>query len=111
MKVKTPKVRLGNIDVLDLTLSLQHLRLIQALQPKSESRTQIGDPMSLMRPLQRSCTKASNLGSGMLTLSCKAKLTGKVELMFIMKKKKSATMDCTMKFDLSSKAIQGLECK
>lgn len=106
--------------------------------------------MSLMRPLQRSCTKAwpwgklllqraslecippkkifvdvslnsnalrssSNLGnelsSGMLTLSSKAKLTGKLELMFIMKKKKSATMDCTMKFDLSSKAIQGLECK
>ncbi|XP_004300828.1 PREDICTED: uncharacterized protein LOC101295630 [Fragaria vesca subsp. vesca] len=53
----------------------------------------------------------SELSSGVLTLTSEAKLTGKVELMLIMKKKKSATMNCTMKLDLSTKTIQALECK
>jgi hypothetical protein len=53
----------------------------------------------------------NELSSGVLTLSSQAKLTGKVELMLIMKKKKSANMDCTMKFDLSTKRVQSLECK
>ncbi|TQE03235.1 hypothetical protein C1H46_011136 [Malus baccata] len=57
----------------------------------------------------------SNLGrelsSGVLTLNSVANLTGKVELMFIMKKKKSSTMDCTIAFDLSSKTLKSLQCK
>ncbi|KAM5574612.1 hypothetical protein ABKV19_013850 [Rosa sericea] len=53
----------------------------------------------------------SDLNGGILTLSSQAILTGKVELMFIMKKKKSTNMDCTIAFDLSSKAIQTLQCK
>ncbi|XP_062025737.1 late embryogenesis abundant protein At1g64065-like [Rosa rugosa] len=53
----------------------------------------------------------SELSSGVLTLTSEAKLTGKVELMLIMKKKKAATMNCAMKVDLSTKTIQALECK
>ncbi|PQM36627.1 uncharacterized protein Pyn_19761 [Prunus yedoensis var. nudiflora] len=141
MKVKTPKVRLGNIDVQDFnavpaapsfdtsfitqirvkntnwgpnefdaataTFLYQGVAVGQIVIPKSKPG---------MRPTEKkSLLSSSNLGnelsSGMLTLSSKAKLTDKVELMLIMKKKKSATMDCTMKFDLSSKAIQGLKCK
>ncbi|KAK9276910.1 hypothetical protein L1049_006447 [Liquidambar formosana] len=52
----------------------------------------------------------SDISSGILKLSTQAKLSGKVELMFVMKKKKSAQMNCTLTFDLSAKALQALEC-
>ncbi|BFG31813.1 hypothetical protein CerSpe_180870 [Prunus speciosa] len=54
--------------------------------------------------LPSSSNLGSELSTAVLTLSSEDKLTGKVELM-------SATVDCTMKFDLSTKAIQALECK
>ncbi|KAB2632817.1 hypothetical protein D8674_029064 [Pyrus ussuriensis x Pyrus communis] len=58
---------------------------------------------------------SSNLGSelksGMLTLSSQAKLSGKVKLFLIMKKKKSATMNCTVTIDLSTKTVKTLKCK
>ena len=53
----------------------------------------------------------SELGAGVLTLNGQAKLSGKVELMFVMKKKKSAEMNCSMTIDLSSKAIQSMTCE
>ena len=53
----------------------------------------------------------SELGAGVLTLNGQAKLSGKVELMFVMKKKKSAEMNCSMTIDLSSKAIQSMICE
>ncbi|CAB4280029.1 unnamed protein product [Prunus armeniaca] len=112
MKVKTHKVRLGNIDVLDFNA------VPAAPLFDTSFTTQIRVKNTNWGPNEfdaANATSFSNLGnelsSGMLTLSSKTKLTGKVELMFIMKKKKSATMDCTMKFDLSSKATHGLECK
>ncbi|KAK7818444.1 late embryogenesis abundant protein At1g64065 [Quercus suber] len=52
----------------------------------------------------------SELGGGVLTLNSHAKLSGKVELMFVMKKKKSAEMICTMTIDLSAKAVQSIIC-
>ncbi|XP_030950470.1 uncharacterized protein LOC115974318 [Quercus lobata] len=53
----------------------------------------------------------SELGAGVLTLNGQAKLSGKVELMFVMKKKKSAEMNCSMTIDLSSMAIQSMICE
>ncbi|KAK7818445.1 late embryogenesis abundant protein [Quercus suber] len=54
----------------------------------------------------------SELGAGVLTLNGQAKLSGKVELMmFVMKKKKSAEMNCSMTINLSSKAIQSMICE
>ena len=53
----------------------------------------------------------SELGAGVLTLNGQAKLSGKVELMSVMKKKKSAEMNCSMTIDLSSKAIQSMICE
>nr|XP_023923935.1 late embryogenesis abundant protein At1g64065-like [Quercus suber]POE96277.1 late embryogenesis abundant protein [Quercus suber] len=53
----------------------------------------------------------SELGAGVLTLNSQAKLSGKVELMFVMKKKKSAEMNCSMTINLSSKAIQSMICE
>ncbi|KAG6619009.1 hypothetical protein I3842_Q113000 [Carya illinoinensis] len=51
----------------------------------------------------------SELGVEVLTLKSHAKLSGKVELMFVMKKKKAAEMNCTMPIALLTKAVQ-LNC-
>ncbi|KAM5572320.1 late embryogenesis abundant protein [Rosa sericea] len=61
--------------------------------------------------LATSSPLGSELSGGVLTLTSEAKLTGKVELMLIMKKKKSATMSCTIKIDVSRKTVNSLECK
>ncbi|KAL0015889.1 hypothetical protein SO802_002958 [Lithocarpus litseifolius] len=60
-------------------------------------------------------TTSSNLGNDLkkevLTLNGQAKFTGKVELMFVMKKKKATEMNCTMIIYLPSKTLKDLICK
>lgn len=60
-------------------------------------------------------TSTSSLGdelnSGVLTLSSQGRLEGKVELMLIFKKKKSANMNCTMEINVQSRTVQTLTCK
>lgn len=53
----------------------------------------------------------NELSSGILTLNSSAKMKGKVTLMLIMKKNKSADMNCTMTFDVSQKTVRSLQCK
>ncbi|XP_068307457.1 late embryogenesis abundant protein At1g64065-like [Pyrus communis] len=149
MKVKTPKVRLGNISVQDLnsiqatpsfntkfktqirvkntnfgpyefdagivTFLYQSVIVEQVAIPKSKARMLSTKKFDVEVSLSSSALRSSNLGgelsNGVLTLNSRAKLTGKVELMFIMKKKKSSTMDFTIAFDLSSKTLKSLQCK
>lgn len=147
MKVKTPKVRLGAIDIQSLnsvpatpsfdasfttqirvknpnwgpfkfdasiaTFSYQGVTLGQVQIPKSKAKMRstkkIGVTVSLNSKALPS--SSSELKSGVLTLRSQAKLSGKVEIMLVTKKKKSAQMDCAIVFDLSKKAIQAMECK
>lgn len=51
------------------------------------------------------------IDSGILQLSSHAKLSGKIHLFLIFKKKKSAEMNCTMELNTKTKAIQNLACK
>ncbi|KAM5572333.1 hypothetical protein ABKV19_012414 [Rosa sericea] len=149
MKVKTPKVRLGAINVQSLnsvlttpsfdttfttqikvkntnwgpykfdasiaTFMYQGVAVGQVSIPKSKAGMRSTKKIDVTVSLNSNGLPSSNLGSdlngGILTLGSQAKLTGKVELMFIMKKKNSANMDCTIAFDLSSKAVQTLQCK
>ncbi|RXH95646.1 hypothetical protein DVH24_008146 [Malus domestica] len=149
MKVKTPKVRLGNINVQELnsvpaspsfdtkfttqirvkntnfgpykfdaaivTFLYQGATVGQVSIPKSKAGMLSTKKIDVEVNLSSSALSSSNLGSelssGVLTLNSTAKLAGKVELMFIMKKKKSSTMDCTIAFDLSSKTLKSLQCK
>ena len=53
----------------------------------------------------------SELNSGILTLTSTARMTGKVELMLIMKKNKSANMNCTITIDVAAKTLRSLQCK
>ncbi|XP_030502932.2 uncharacterized protein LOC115718111 [Cannabis sativa] len=52
-----------------------------------------------------------DLTAGALTFRCTAALTGKVELMFIMKKKKSTNLDCTIVVDVNQTQLRSLVCK
>lgn len=52
----------------------------------------------------------SELSAGFLILNSHAEFSGKVVLMFVMKKRKSAEMNCTMTIDLSTKEVQATSC-
>ncbi|KAG5533814.1 hypothetical protein RHGRI_027867 [Rhododendron griersonianum] len=54
---------------------------------------------------------ASDMNSGIVPLSSRSKLSGKVELMLIFKKKKSVGMDCTMEVNILTKELQNVKCK
>ncbi|XP_021801529.1 uncharacterized protein LOC110745712 [Prunus avium] len=53
----------------------------------------------------------SELSSGVLTRNSVGRLNGKVAIMFIMKKKKAANMNCTIAFDVAAKTLKSLQCK
>lgn len=53
----------------------------------------------------------TDINSGVITLSSHAKLSGKVHLFKIMKKKKSVEMNCTMDVNTATKVVQNLKCK
>ncbi|XP_059627404.1 late embryogenesis abundant protein At1g64065-like [Cornus florida] len=53
----------------------------------------------------------SDFNSGILPLSCTSRLTGKVELMLVMKKKKATNMNCTMEVNIATQQLQNLKCK
>ncbi|GMJ06404.1 hypothetical protein like AT2G46150 [Hibiscus trionum] len=50
----------------------------------------------------------SDIESGFLALSCHSKLIGKVQLMKLIKKKKSSKMKCDMALNLVTKAVQDI---
>ncbi|XP_057471507.1 late embryogenesis abundant protein At1g64065-like [Actinidia eriantha] len=53
----------------------------------------------------------NDLNSGKLTLTSLATLKGKVHLFKVIKKKKSAQMNCTMDVDTKKQAIENVHCK
>ncbi|CAK9156566.1 unnamed protein product [Ilex paraguariensis] len=53
----------------------------------------------------------NDMNTGVLMLSSQAKLKGKVELMKVMKRKKSGEMSCTMGINIGTRAVQDLKCK
>lgn len=151
MKVKTPKLRLGNIDVQNLnftsqaspsfymtfitqirvkntnfgpykydsshvTFLYQGMTLVQVAIPKGKAGWRSTEKIAATVILDsKALPSGSNLGSDLdskvLKLSSQAKISGKVELMFVMKKKKSAEMNCTIEVNLATKGVQALECK
>ncbi|XP_058184078.1 uncharacterized protein LOC131301708 [Rhododendron vialii] len=54
---------------------------------------------------------SDHISSGMVPLTSQAKLTGKVELMLIFKKKKAVNMNCTMDLNTTTKMLENIKCK
>ncbi|KAE8704423.1 putative Late embryoproteinsis abundant hydroxyproline-rich glycofamily protein [Hibiscus syriacus] len=53
----------------------------------------------------------SEIESGFLVPTCHSKLSGKMQLMKLIKKKKSAEMKCAMLVNLVTKAVQDIKCQ
>ncbi|CAB4280023.1 unnamed protein product [Prunus armeniaca] len=141
MKVKTPKFRLGNINVqsLESTPSFD-LKFTTQIRIKNSAnwgsykfkagnvtfehqgqtvgvidiaKGKVGWLSTIKRNANVSLnsTAITELSSGVLTLNSVGRLDGKVAIMFIMKKKKATNMNCTIAFDVTAKALQSLHCK
>ncbi|KAH6804603.1 hypothetical protein C2S51_032850 [Perilla frutescens var. frutescens] len=54
---------------------------------------------------------SGDLSLGKITLSSHATLEGKIHLFKVIKRKKTATMDCTMDVDTRTRAVQNLQCQ
>ncbi|KAB1215397.1 hypothetical protein CJ030_MR4G025313 [Morella rubra] len=54
--------------------------------------------------------RVSDIEAGMLKLNCYAELSGRVRLLHIIKKRKTADMNCAMTLNLTSGAFQDLQC-
>ncbi|XP_062119578.1 late embryogenesis abundant protein At1g64065-like [Humulus lupulus] len=64
------------------------------------------------RSVPQSMAKLSgDIRSGNLTLTSVAELRGKVTLMKVIKKKKTAHMNCTMTVNLGTKSVRDLRCQ
>ena len=54
---------------------------------------------------------SSDINSGMLKLSSSAKLSGTVHLVKIIKKRRNTELNCIMTLNLTSRAVQDLQCQ
>lgn len=53
----------------------------------------------------------SDISSGIIPITTSSKLDGKIRLMKVIKKKKSAQMNCSMEIVLATKSVQNIVCK
>lgn len=135
MRIKTPKVRLGDIEVTttngggDIKLNgrvlvkntnFGHYKFDSALATVKSGNEVVGQfEIDEARARARSTKKVvflvdlggANVNSGTVDLVVEAKLRGKVELMKVIKKKKAADMRCTMTLVLATTTVQNLTCK
>ncbi|EOY24871.1 Late embryogenesis abundant hydroxyproline-rich glycofamily protein, putative [Theobroma cacao] len=89
----------------------------EAIIPKARARARSTKKLDVTVEVNSSALTStttglgSELSSSVLTLNSQAKLKGKVELMKVMKKKKSPEMNCTLIFNVSTRSLQDLKCK
>ena len=53
----------------------------------------------------------SAISSGVLHLTSQSRLTGKIEIMFIFKKKRAINLNCTMDLNITGKKLENITCK
>ncbi|KAL7150419.1 hypothetical protein ABFS83_05G110700 [Erythranthe nasuta] len=139
MRVKSPKLRLGDITVTNDDVS-GNVRLTarvlvkntnfgrykfdsglatirsgasnvgQFVIPESRARARSTKKMYVTVDLNSSNSSNNSMG-GIWTLNVESQLRGKVELLKVVKKKKSAYMNCTVVVNLRSSTIQDSRCK
>ncbi|KAL0015892.1 hypothetical protein SO802_002961 [Lithocarpus litseifolius] len=115
LRVKNKNFGPYKFDSSIATFMYQGVTVGQVTIPKSkaglQSTKKVGVTVNVNSNALPSTTNlGSELGAGVLTLNSHAKISGKVELMFVMKKKKSAEMNRTMTIHLSTKAVQSMIC-
>ncbi|KAL2540212.1 Late [Abeliophyllum distichum] len=108
----------GHYKFRDSTIYFSYNDLIvgEAFVPKARAKARSTKKFNVIVNLSSSNLQnhpqlGNDLNSGVLTLTSKSKLDGKVELIKVLKKKKSTEMDCTLAINLKQKLIGDLNCK
>lgn len=78
-------------------------------QARASERMKVSIQVSSVR-LSDAKNLASNMSYGLLELKSYVKLSGKVNIMNIMKRRRNPEMNCFMKLNLTGNTIQGLKC-
>ncbi|KAB1211206.1 hypothetical protein CJ030_MR6G021604 [Morella rubra] len=116
VKIKNTNFGPYKYDSTNATFMYRGLTVGQATIPKGKAGMLSTKKISVTvnvnsDALPNASSLGSDLNARVLTLNSHAKLNGKVTLMLVMKKKKSPEMNCTMTINLSTKAVQALNCK
>ncbi|XP_022733116.1 late embryogenesis abundant protein At1g64065-like [Durio zibethinus] len=99
-----------------MTFLYDGVRVGEAIIPKARARARSTKKLDVTvevnsRALTTTAGLDSEMSSNVLTLNSQAKLRGQVELMKVMKKKKSPEMNCTLTFNVSTRNLQELNCE
>ncbi|KAK9290284.1 hypothetical protein L1049_008451 [Liquidambar formosana] len=99
------------------TISYGGMAVGEAFIPKGRARARqtkrfnVTVDVTTDRLSSSSSNLVNDINSGVLAMSGEAKLSGKVHLMKVIKKKKSGEMNCTMAVNLATRAVQDLKCE
>ncbi|XWS48494.1 hypothetical protein CRYUN_Cryun13aG0082400 [Craigia yunnanensis] len=117
-EVAVKNTNFGHFKCENTTISFDYggVQVGEAFVAKGRAKARSTRKMNVTVDLNSNNIKAnSNLGSdinsGVLILTSHSKLSGKVHLMKLIKKKKSAEMNCTLTVNLVSRAIQDMKCQ
>lgn len=132
MRVRTPKVRMDNVTVTSGANGDVRFGARVLVKNTNFGRYKFESTLATIRtadnnvvqfPIQEARARArstkkiavvASLGastSGTLELTVEAKLRGKVEFMRVIKRKKTADMNCTLTLVLATNSVQNLRCK
>lgn len=85
---------------------------VQRARAKARSTRKLNVSVDLMSTNVTSNSQlGSDISSGTLPLTAQARLRGRITIMLIMKKNKSANMNCTMQLNIQTRQLQNLVCK
>ncbi|KAB8420580.1 hypothetical protein FH972_024975 [Carpinus fangiana] len=103
-------------DSTNVTFTYQGVIVGRASIPKGKAGFRSTKKVSVMvyvnsNVLSSIPSLGSDLNAGVLTLNSHAKLRGKVELIFVLKKEELTEMNCTMNINISTEELRDLNCK
>ncbi|KAL6127642.1 hypothetical protein ACLB2K_071005 [Fragaria x ananassa] len=109
--VKNPNFGRYKYDQTSISFIYEGTQVGDAVVPKATARTKATRKEIVSGAVRTvNSNLASDISAGSVTLSTYSKINGKVYLMNMIKKKKSAEMNCTMVVHLSSKQVQDIKC-
>ncbi|KAL6132088.1 PREDICTED: uncharacterized protein LOC101302889 [Fragaria vesca subsp. vesca] len=83
----------------------------ERVRARSTRKVDVSSVDLTSRGLPANSRLGSDISTGIIPITISSKLDGKIHLMKIIKKKKSAQMNCTMEVVLATKSVQNVVCK
>ncbi|KAM5557471.1 late embryogenesis abundant protein [Rosa sericea] len=111
VSVKNPNFGRYKYDQTSISFIYKGTQVGDAVVPQETARTKASRKTIVSGALTTvNSNLASDISLGSVTLSTYSKINGKVYLMNMIKKKKSAEMKCTMIVNLTSKQVHDIKC-